>query len=456
MKKGFFFIFIAFLFLVSCENTQNGVDAYNADNEDCSQAAVNRQAYSYLKDWYLWYEHLPEIDPAEYATLDEMISAVKYREGDKLIDRFSYSLLKSEHEDYYAGKRYGMGYSWIRDNENNLYFSMVYPGSPAYSAGLRRGQRVLAMNDVTVEELDENEKYNKAHKNDADFEEKTDWENVYNPENKGEAVKFRILDHGTEVETTVYLDDYISKSVLASAVLEDDGVKTGYVHLKSFISPSEGELNEVFAEFKKEKVEMIVLDLRYNGGGLVKIAELLVNLIAGSRVKNENIIKILYNDKHSDKNSVYKGKKLDNSLDEIKKVGVIVSSGTASASEMVINSLKPFVQTVLIGKTTYGKPVGMNAKDICDQTIVPITFKYANSEDYGDFFLGMEADCNSEDDFKHDFGDPEEDGLKNTLYYLKNNECPAGTLTKKDRKRRNIMEMIPGKLKGAGKIDYTF
>ena len=243
MKKSCFFILLAFLFIVSCENTLH--DTQEIDEDKCSQENINREAYKYLKDWYLWYEHLPEIDPADYETMSAMINAVKYREGDKLIDRFSYSVTKSEHDDYYAGKRYGMGFSWMRDEENLLYISMVYPGSPAYSAGLRRGQRVLAMNDVTVEELDENAIYNREHKNDAGFEEKTDWDNVYNAENKGEAVKFLLLEKETEIEATVYLDDYTSKSVLASAVIEDDGVKTGYLHLKSFIQPSEGELDEV-------------------------------------------------------------------------------------------------------------------------------------------------------------------------------------------------------------------
>ena len=242
---------------------------------------------------------------------------------------------------------------------------------------------------------------------------------------------------------------------MASAVI-DSGTKTGYVHLRSFIQSSEKELDEIFAGFKKEKVDRLVLDLRYNGGGLVKMAEHLVNLILGSKVKGEDIIKIVYNDKHEDQNYEYKGKVLENSLDDVKQVAFIVASGTASASEMVINSLKPFVDVVLVGKTTYGKPVGMNSKDICDQTIVPITFKYTTSEDYGDFFLGMDADCSSEDDFKHDFGDVSEDGLKTALYYLDNKKCPEETSVRSVQKRRPVEELIPGELRGMGKIDYTF
>ena len=123
---------------------------------------------------------------------------------------------------------------------------------------------------------------------------------------------------------------------------------------------------------------------------------------------------------------------------------------------MVINSLTPYVEVSLIGETTYGKPVGMNSKDICDQTIVPITFKYANSQDYGDFFLGMEADCAASDDFKHDFGDEREEELAVSLYRLSNGKCPSNAEVKSFEKRKTIEELIPIQLKGMGKIDYTF
>ena len=448
MKKRLVFLFLlSFFLLVSCENSVA---------PECSQESVNRHALAYLKEWYLWYEHLPVINPADYESLDKMVSAVKYREGDKLIDRFSYAVKKEEHDNYYAGKRYGMGMSMQRDEENEVYISLVYPGSPAGVAGLKRGQKLLAMNGVTVEELDENGAYNREHRGEAGFEEKTDWNNVYNAENKGEAVQFKVLEEGNELETTVYLDDYIGLSVLAYKVIEHEGVKTGYIHFKSFITSSEDELNEVFAHFKEENVEQLVLDFRYNGGGLVKIARQFVELVAGDKVKGDDIIKLIYNNKHPEQNTSYKGETLKNSLSGIKKVAFIVTSGTASASEMVINSLTPYTDVVLIGKTTYGKPVGMNSKDICDQTIVPITFKYANSQDYGDFFLGMEADCAANDDFKHDFGDEREEELAASLYYLSNGKCPSNAAVKNFKKQRKIEELIPVKLKGMGKIDYTF
>jgi len=431
-----------------CERKYPGED-------NCSQPYVNCIAYAYMRDWYLWYDKIPFIDPGTYETLGDMVKALRYEDEGVLIDRFSYSTKKEEHEDYYAGKRYGMGTSWKRDEENKLFITMVYPTSPADVAGLKRGQQILAMNGFTVEELDANAAYNKEHSGDDDFVKRTDWSNVYDAENEGEPVDMKLLEKGEDLETTVYLGDYSMKSVLKTAIVDNGGTKTGYIHFKAFITPSEQELNDAFAEFKKEKIEELVVDMRYNGGGLVRISEQLINLIAGKTVKDERIIKILYNEKHSDVNSHYTGKVLESSMD-LKKVAFITTKGTASASEMVINSLQPFVDVSIIGDTTYGKPVGMNAKNICDQTIVPITFKNANAVDFGDYYHGISANCNSVDDYKHDFGDKDEASLKEALNYLKTGKCSETALTLRNVKSQYIEDLIPFELKGMNRVDYTF
>ncbi|MGI6393582.1 MAG: S41 family peptidase [bacterium] len=464
--RNFAFIFfsIALILLSGCDAflTHNtDLEYYSVcerkfkDEEECSQPFINCIGYAYMRDWYLWYDKLPLIDPSAYSSLASMIKDVRYEENGLLVDRFTYSTKKEEHESYYAGKRYGMGTSWKRDDENKLFVYMVYPSSPADTAGLKRGQQILEINGFTVEELDENATHNKEHAKDDDFVKKTDWNDVYDAENEGEPVEMKLLEKGEEIVTTVYLGDYTAKSVLKSTIIDNSGVKTGYIHFKAFITPSKEELDDVFKEFKKEKVKELVLDMRYNGGGLVRIAEQLINLIAGGLVNNEKIIKILYNDKHSDANSHYTGKALSNSLD-LKKIAVITTKGTASASEMVINSLEPFIKVAVIGEVTYGKPVGMNAKNICDQTIVPITFKNANVEDYGDYYHGIPATCGSVDDFKHDFGDKDELSLKEALNYLKTGKCSESSAVLKDIKPRYLEELIPFELKGANKMDYTF
>lgn len=447
MKKGFFLLLIILAVLISgCQNDYH---------EPCDQVSINKKAYLYMKEWYLWYEHLPQINVADYATLGDMLSAVKYVEGNDVVDRFSYSVKKVDHDNYYAGKRYGMGTSWKRDEENRLFVSLVYPESPAGTAGLKRGQEILELNGFTVAQLDENKLYNQEHADDDGFVAKTDWDNVYDAEKQGEAVDIKLLENGSdEVNTTVYLDDYTMSSVLKASVVDNDGVKTGYLHFKAFITPSETELNEAFATFKSEEIQELVLDMRYNGGGLVKISQHLINLIAGPSVDGEKIIKIMYNDKHTESNSNYMGSVLENSMN-LKKVAVIATRGTASASEMVINSLAPFIEVSVIGDTTYGKPVGMNALDICDQTIVPITFKNANAVDFGDYYFGIPATCQSEDDFKHDFGNAEEASMKEALHYLKNGKC-SETLKYRGFERPLLETLIPFELIGMNRIDYTF
>ena len=446
MKKAAFSILMSLVMITSCQNDYH---------EPCDQISVNKKAYLYMKEWYLWYEHLPEINIADYETLGDMLSALKYVDGDTVVDRFSYSVKKVDHDNYYAGKRYGMGTSWKRDDDNRLFVTLVYPESPAGNAGLKRGQEILEINGYTVAELDENKLYNQEHADDTGFTAKTDWDNVYNAEKKGEAVNIKLLENGADaIDTTVYLDDYTMNSVLGTAIVDNGGVKTGYLNFKAFINSSKDELDEAFSFFKTEGIEELIVDLRYNGGGLVSVSQYLINLIAGPSVEGEKIIKIMYNDKHPEANSNYMGHVLENSMD-LKKVAFITTRGTASASEMVINSLAPFVKVAVIGDTTYGKPVGMNALDICDQTIVPITFKNANAVDFGDYYFGISATCLSDDDFKHDFGDIEESSMKEALYYLKNGRC-SDMLRYRGIERPYLEDIIPFDLKGMDRIDYTF
>lgn len=446
MKKYIFLLLISIFLIQACQNDYH---------EPCDQVSINKKAYLYMKEWYLWYEHLPQIIVSDYETLGDMLNAVKYIEGDTVVDRFSYSVKKVEHDNYYAGKRYGMGTSWKRDEENRLFVSLVYPESPAGTAGLKRGQEILEINGYTVAQLDENKLYNQEHKDDEDFTAKTDWDNVYDAEKKGEAVNIKLLEKGADtIDTTVYLDDYTMNSVLKTSLVDNQGVKTGYLHFKAFINPSKDELDESFSYFKENGIEELIVDLRYNGGGLVWVSQYLINLIAGPDVEDEEIIKIMYNNKHSEANSSYTGHILENSMN-LKKVAFITTRGTASASEMVINSLAPFIEVSVIGDTTYGKPVGMNALDICDQTIVPITFKNANAADFGDYFFGIPANCKSDDDYKHDFGDAEESSMKEALKYLRDGECTE-TVRYRNFESPFIEDTIPIQLKGMNRLDYTF
>jgi carboxyl-terminal processing protease len=110
----------------------------------------------------------------------------------------------------------------------------------------------------------------------------------------------------------------------------------------------------------------------------------------------------------------------------------ITSRSTASASEVVINSLKPYVSVTLVGDTTYGKPTGMDGfgfpseiaeGESYDYVFFPVTFEYVNSLGEGRFYDGIPADILAVDDITRDFGDPEESSLAAAIAYLEGSKA---------------------------------
>ena len=107
------------------------------------------------------------------------------------------------------------------------------------------------------------------------------------------------------------------------------------------------------------------------------------------------------------------------------RIFFIGTENTASASELIINGVEPFIGSVLAGTTTHGKPVGMYAIPISDYVTLPVCFKYTNKNHEGDFYNGIQPALPADDDITRDFGDPEETSLKTILDYI---ETGSGTL----------------------------
>ncbi len=418
MKKSLFFLYFISLFLFfSCENNIS-------EEQLCTPNGINSQIVKYMKDYYLWYQHLPQkVDVTQFKTPYELLDFLKYKKN----DHFSYIVKKKDNDNYYSGKYFGLGLGLKRDLEENVFVYLVYPKTPADEGGIKRGMQVLEINNLTINELDENTTYNSQHKKDKDFEAKTDWNSIYGKNEAGTPVKFKLKKVNGEIfETTIKRAEVHIKTVLKSSIIKQDNEKIGYIAFKAFITPSSDELDEAFAKFQKEGITKLVLDLRYNGGGLLSTAQHLASLINGTLV-GKTFMELTFNDKHQDLNEKYKFKSLKNSI-KTTDLAVITTRGTASASETIINGLAPFINVSTFGDTTYGKPVGMNPKNICEEwTVVPITFKLANETGYGDYFDGIEPTCEAQDDFKHDFGDPSETSLKEALYYLKHKTCSLKT-----------------------------
>jgi len=193
------------------------------------------------------------------------------------------------------------------------------------------------------------------------------------------------------------------------------------------VRPSEAALNEAFAALRAAGATELVLDLRYNGGGLVDIAVHLSSLIGGSRTSGQVLLNYVHNDRVGPVlNKTTRFTNPEQALN-LSRLFVITTRGSASASELVINGLRPYMPVVVIGDTTYGKPVGQYGFTFCDKVLAAVNFSVKNANLEGDYFDGIAPTCAASDDASHPLGDPAEGSFAEALTFIRTGACSANT-----------------------------
>ena len=226
-------------------------------------------------------------------------------------------------------------------------------------------------------------------------------------------------------------------SVLYSDIINVNDTKVGYLVYQHFLVTSVEELDTVFKGFQDNQINDIIVDLRYNPGGQVDVAQHLGSLIAGEYAIKRNFVILEYNDQKSERNLTRPFLDVEYMMTPTpERVFFITTARSASASELVINGLlgltgltRPF-EIYLVGDDTHGKPVGSISARYVDSTLIPITFRYMNRKNEGGFFDGLPANSYIEEDITKDFGDPEEPLLQEVLYFIENGSF-TGTGVKK-------------------------
>jgi C-terminal processing protease CtpA/Prc len=372
---------------------------------ECGIQNQNQILHGYLLDRYLWYDQVPTVvDYSAYASPYDLLSKLRY----KRYDKWSYITTVAEYNALFERGAYvGFGFSWGLDDQSAYRVNYVYKNSPAERAGLARGDRFLEINDQTMKYLEENKLLDAA----------------FGENRAGVLVRVKVRDvNGLEKELNMAKEEISMNTVLYTDVLTVGDKKVGYLVFTSFLEPSRAELKAAFLQFKQAGVNELVLDLRYNGGGRLGVAQLLAELISGSSTEQKIFIGFKFNDKHSELNQFLHYGPADNALG-LDKVYVIASNRTCSASETVIVGLKPFVDVVIIGANTCGKPVGMVGARFCDLHVSAIEFETVNALGEGGYFDGLAVTCSAKDDLEHAFGDVQEQSLQEALYYIKNQAC---------------------------------
>ena len=409
---------MAFATLTACSGDSDGVVGPEVGTAACSNDGQKQFVLDNLYDWYLWNDLLPaNIDIADYDSPEELVFNVTRNFGpqnasNQPIDLFSsVGSLDADQQFFGEGKYEGFGFSWRLEN-NEMRFTRVFVDSPANTVGgFSRTQTVVSLDGRSIAEIVANEGIGTVLDN--------------------ATVTFQIR----ELDGTVQPPVAVTKAIVTIDPIPQwriidvgGGRNVGYLELSTFISTADAEFDEVFAAFRSAGVNEVIMDLRYNGGGLVSTAELLGDYLGGSVARNLIFSSTEYNaDRAAQYNTIEIFDLLANSI-SLSRMVVIASRGTASASELVTNGLIPHVDVAIVGDRTFGKPVGQIGLDFCEKILRPTSFKLANSLGDGDYFDGLPVDCAATDDLNVAVGADADPNMVAAMSYLNTGACPVTSL----------------------------
>ncbi len=366
------------------------------------------------RDIYLWNTQIPAtFNARSYADPADVMTAIRpfsIEPGFATpVDRFSFAMKKTEWDLVSGGmgaliggttpEAGDFGMSVFFRVEGDLRVRLVEPNAPSGLAGIRRGWRITKING--------NSNINTSVSS-------TILDNVYY--SASTSFEFTKPD-GTTLTTTLNAGHYTEKPVYLDTVYNIGSQKIGYLVFNSFLGNQEkisAEFDRVFSKFAAAQVTDVVLDLRYNGGGYVSLAEKLANYLAPSSANGGLMMKQIYNAQNSQHDETTYIKKTG-SL-QLSKVYFIVSKSTASASELLINTLKPYMNVRLVGPAnTYGKPVGFFPISVGDWYVFPVSFKTINKNGEGNYFNGLPVNAIIADGLDKDWGDTKESCLASAI-----------------------------------------
>ncbi|MEG0927296.1 S41 family peptidase [Chryseobacterium sp.] len=370
--------------LISCTNSDENIPVF----PEGSTESVNVWVQDSMKRYYYWADQMPA-KPDYHLPIKDFFKSLLSSQ-----DRFSFIVNTEDSSSYPRSIRtmYGFDYTVLQltNGEVVTVIKLVLKNSPAFNAGLERGMIITKINGKTI--------------------------TAANAESITTTMKdFTVLDltlgdwkNGTitnEKEVKVYYGLSLEQPVLTK-IFEKNGKKVGYLYIYDFPDGMTSVFNQKFAEFKAAGVQELILDLRYNYGGSVSAAAALCALIPagisagspfilfkgnknGGQVKRTFAQQIAYDPKALDFNALRA-----NALG-LNKIYILTSNSTASAAEIVINNLKPYLQVVQIGNTTLGKDMaGFTVEDKrkpkkVSWQIHPVVYKVFNADGSGEYSNGI-------------------------------------------------------------------
>lgn len=406
-------------------------------NGGCGVAQERQLVLDSARRFYLFLELLPQnVDPNQFATADELLNALTATARAEQKDRFFSHLtsVSAEQQFFSDAQSVGFGFSLKTSaTEPRLFVSQVFETSAADDAGFARGDEILAIG--TSESTLVGVPTILAQPNGL--------ADAIGPTTSGVSRAFRVrLQDGSEALRTMAKRTFPLDPVPLVRIIARSGLTpVGYVNFRSFVSPAEAVLRDAFAQFRAQNVRDVIIDLRYNGGGLVATAEVLGSLLAQQAGATGALMhRTQFN---ANRPSIDVAFRAEPQALEPVSIVFLTTASTASASELVINSLSPYANTAIVGTRSFGKPVGQEAFDLtgCDTRLRLVTFKSVNRDGFGDYFTGLHPDsgfadafCDAADDLTAPQGDEAEDMTAVALSWIENQACPVTTPKQGERR----------------------
>jgi C-terminal processing protease CtpA/Prc len=461
---GYFLsVFLFLLILGSCEKDVEIVDDTEEEEvlseEDSLHILVSKWIYDWMDEAYYWNTTIPKvIDFTDKTDPESFFYELVYDEKDKwsyLTDDFT--SLEAE----LSGTPLSMGYSpafgLISDNQVVIVVEYIYPESPAEIAGLKRGDVILTI--------------------DGEYMDTTNYYNLYSQlkynVGLGSINNGSVVSSGKSISLTAEVID--ADPLIYDTIYEISDKKIGYCVYTEFLCGTDDKfltsIDNVLNEFEDAGVTDLIVDLRYNPGGEGDAATYIASAIAPASVVNGNNVftKYEYNDLYETYFKFYEGENSENLVTkfsnktnnlELSSVYFLTTSGTASASELLIIGLEPYMDVQIVGESTYGKYTGMwviydheNEPREHDWCIMPVVMKYANAEGYTDFDDGLTPDYQLTDYLVNakQFGDLDDEflstaiqsitgtSLKSSRIYKSKNSINIEKLYNKRDYKRNLI-----------------
>lgn len=439
------------LFDARCATPRTTLDINGRPYPDVQGTVFDEQMWlrSWSNDTYLWYDEIDDVDPNDFTTPQsyfEVLRTTQTTASGSAKDNFHFLQPTDEYEAFSqsgSSTDYGIDWVFLRSSPpRNIIVGVVQPGSPAALAGVQRGDQLTQINDEDA-----------INGTNVDF-----LNAALFPSEQGETYNFSLQrQDGSEFVASLSSTTTVQSFVNNVQVLDTDAGRVGYLRFDGFQRPAQTPLINGFQTFVNQNVTDLVLDLRYNGGGLLAMSSQLAYMIAGpGQTTGRTFSQTQFNDKHPTVNPVtgdtlsptpFYNREIDWSTGRftdtilpslgLSRVFIITTDGTCSASESLINGLRGIdVEVIQIGGTTCGKPFGFYPTDNCGTTYFTIQFQGINAKGFGEFSDGFKPvvsprfndelpGCTVEDDYTTALGDVSEGMLATAVSRLNSGSCPA-------------------------------